>query len=468
MPESSEDKKARLFRRFVEQAGEWTDRLMLARMRKHGYWPPDVGPPPDPPDEASQRRAVEAELRELRREGGDTMKALEQERKRRWRESKERRAERKAERQAQAAARREAWERSRQLDAPFLGDGVSGGLHEKQSDAARLARHDLPAMHTAADLAASLDLPIGRLRWLTYHRGNAAVVHYHRYDLPKPGGGSRCISAPKAELKSAQAWVLNNVLARVPVHDAAHGFVGGRDIFTNAATHAGKPVVVNLDLRDFFGTITFPRVKGVFKSLGYSGQVSTVLALLCTEPPRVRADFGDGRVVFAAVGERRLPQGAPTSPAVTNLLCRRLDRRLIGHAQSLGFAYTRYADDLTFSHAEAAADVGRLLGGVRRILAAESLVEQPAKTRVMRPSSRQEVTGLTVNGGGRPRMPRDDRRRLRATLHNAAKHGLASQNRVDLPDFASHLTGRVAHACRCDPDRAGEWRERLAAALAAG
>ena len=470
MPESSEDKKARLFRRFVEGAGSWTDHLMLARMRLHGYWPKGVEPAADPPEEASQRRAAEAELQELRRDG-EPMKALEEERKRRWLESKQRRAARKAERLAQAAAQREAWERSRQADAPFLGEGVSGGLDDKQSDAAKLAALDLPSLHTAIDLAAALDVPISRLRWLTYHRGNAAVVHYHRYDLPKPGGGSRCISAPKAELKAAQAWTLNNVLARVPVHDAAHGFVPGRDIFTNAAAHAGRPVVVNLDLRDFFGTITFKRVKGVFKSLGYSGQVSTVLALLCTEPPRARAEFGDGRVVFAAVGERRLPQGAPTSPAVTNVLCRRLDRRLSGHARSLGFTYTRYADDLSFSHADPAANVGRLLGGVRRILAAESLVEQPTKTKVMRPSTRQEVTGLTVNsapGGDRARMPRDDRRRLRAILHNAARDGLASQNRAALPHFAAHLSGRVAHACRCDPMSAGRWRQDLAAALANG
>ena len=472
MPESPDEQKARLFRRFVEQAGEWTDRLMLSRMRLRGYWPASVEPPADPPDEASERRALSVELRELRKNDGDAAKLLAAERKRRWQESKDRRAARKAERAAEGERRRAAWEETRQAGAPYLGDGVSGGLDDATSDAAKLDAAGLPVWHAAADVAAGLDLTLSRLRWLTYHRRGAAVVHYHRYDLPKPGGGARCISAPKADLKAAQSRVLDLVLRPLPVHGAAHGFVAGRDIFTNAAAHAGRPVVVNLDLRDFFGSIQFPRVRGVFKSLGYSGQASTVLALLCTEPPRVRAELPDGRVVFAAVGDRRLPQGAPTSPAVTNRLCRRLDRRLTGHAAALGFAYTRYADDLTFSSDDPAANVGRLLGGVRRIVAGESLDEQPAKTRVMRPGDRQEVTGLTVNavadaGGDAPpaRLPRDERRRLRATLHNAARHGLASQNRGGRPDFAAHLAGRVAHACRCDPPSAGEWQRRLADAL---
>ncbi len=468
MPETSEQKKARLFRRFVERASSLADYLMLSRMRLRGYWPATVDPPPDPPAEAAERRSLSAELRELRKEGADKGKLLEAERKRRWAESRARRAARKAERAAEAKARREAWEATRRAGTPFLGEGVSGGLSESQSDAAKLEAAGLPVWQTAADVAADLNLPLPRLRWLTYHRRGAAVIHYHRYDLPKPGGGARCISAPKADLKAAQHAVLALVLNRLPTHGAAHGFVAGRDIFTNAAPHAGRAVVVNLDLRDFFGTITFPRVRGVFKSLGYSPQVATVLALLCTEPPRVRVGLPDGRVVFAAVGDRRLPQGAPTSPAITNRLCRRLDRRLAGHAAAEGFAYTRYADDLTFSAASAEVNVGRLLGGVRRILKGESLVEQPKKTRIMRPGDRQEVTGLTVNAApGRPaaRMARSDRRRLRAVLHNAAADGLASQNRSDRPDFAAHLAGRVEHACRCDPEHAPAWRRQLAAAV---
>ncbi|MEM8875682.1 MAG: reverse transcriptase family protein [Planctomycetota bacterium] len=463
MSQSSEDRKAKLFRRFVEQASAWTDMLMLSRMRHHGYWPKNIDPPPDPPDEASQRRAIERELRELRGGTADANRLLADERKRRLKSSRARRKAKKERQAIEAAERRAAWDAKRNAGVPYLGDGVSDGLNDETSDADKLRDAELPVMHTAADVATFLGVPLSQLRWLTYHRRGAAIVHYHRYDLPKPGGGARCISAPKPQLKRAQAEVRKHILAKLPVHDAAHGFVAGRDIFTNAASHAGRPVVVNLDLADFFGTITFPRVRGVFKALGYSGAAATVLALLTTEPPRVKASLADGRMTLVALGERRLPQGAPTSPAITNRLCRRLDRRLAGHAAALGFTYTRYADDLTFSHADCSANVGKLLGGVRRILKGEDLHEQPKKTQVMRSHHRQEVTGLTVNES--PGQSRPDRRELRAILHNAAKHGLASQNRTARPDFAEHLKGRVAQACRCDPARAVQWQAALAAAL---
>jgi hypothetical protein len=127
--------------------------------------------------------------------------------------------------------------------------------------------------------------------------------------------------------------VLANVLAKVPVHGAAHGFVPGRSTLSNATPHVGAGVVVNTDLTDFFGTITFPRVLGIFRQLGYSPAVATVFALLCTEAPRRRVTYA-GRPLLVATGFRALPQGACTSPALSNLAARRLDSRLAGIAAS--------------------------------------------------------------------------------------------------------------------------------------
>jgi hypothetical protein len=211
----------------------------------------------------------------------------------------------------------------------------------------------------------------------------------------------------------------------------------------------GRAVVINFDLKDFFPSVGFRRVKGLFRKLGYNEHVATILALLCTEPPRARVEV-DGRVVYLALGDRVLPQGACTSPAITNALCRRLDARLTALARRHGFAYTRYADDLTFS-GDDDSRVGRLQRSVRS---------------VMRRGGRQEVTGLTVNE--RPSMARDELRALRAMLHNAAKHGLESQNRAQHPAFAQHLAGRVEFACWADPARAPKLRAALAAALARG
>ncbi|MFD2450738.1 reverse transcriptase family protein [Ideonella paludis] len=120
-----------------------------------------------------------------------------------------------------------------------------------------------------------------------------------------------------------------------------------------------------------------------------------------------------------------LPQGAPTSPMLTNILCRKLDRRLQGLADKLGFTYTRYADDLTFSASEEGATrVGSLLRQVHHVLRSEGFTPHPDKQRVMRQGARQEVTGVVVNA--KPSVSRTERRKLRAALHRAKTQGLAA------------------------------------------
>ena len=169
-----------------------------------------------------------------------------------------------------------------------------------------------------------------------------------------------------------------------PVEDPAHGFVKGRSTLSCALPHVGKGVVVNLDLSDFFPTITFARVRGVFQRLGYSPAVATVLALLCTEPPRAPVEL-DGHRTWAAVGPRALPQGACTSPAISNQVARKLDRRLRGMSAKHGFTYTRYADDLTFSSPRGErppSDVPMLLARVRHIVGEEGFALNPRKGRV--------------------------------------------------------------------------------------
>src|SRR5262249_21779015 len=152
-------------------------------------------------------------------------------------------------------------------------------------------------------------------------------------------GGTRTLSAPHRTLAAAQGWVLENVLARLPVEPACHGFRPGRSIVSNAAEHAGQGVVVNLDLEGFFPGIGFPRVRKVFERAGYSPAVATVLGLLCTECPRTPVGYAGVRY-WVATGPRALPQGACTSPALSNQVARRLDRRLGGLAARLGPRYT--------------------------------------------------------------------------------------------------------------------------------
>ncbi|MFN7974826.1 MAG: reverse transcriptase domain-containing protein [Acidobacteriota bacterium] len=463
---TQDDEKKLLYRRITQRSPS----VVLARMKVHGFWPKDEPLPQDPAGEAAERAAVEKEIAEIQKrwaEVKDPGKALHAERIRRWEASKKRRAERKAERLRAEDERRAQWAVERHGRLVHLGEGVSGALSREDAlgDLDRLRSLDLPVLRTGAEVASAMGITLSRLRWLTFHRRGATLVHYHRYDIPKKTGGRRHISAPKPALDGAQRYILENILHKIPSEPAAHGFLPGRSIVTNATEHVASAVVVNLDVKDFFPSFTFRRVKGLFqKRLGYGEAVATVLALLCTEPPRVPARF-EGRRLWIALGERSLPQGACTSPAITNLLCRRLDRRLSGLASAMGFAYTRYADDLTFSGDDGAA-VGKLLAIVRGVLRQEGLAENGEKTRIMRHGRRQEVTGVVVNE--KLGVTREERRRLRAILHNCAKNGLARENRGAHPRFADHLKGKVSFVTMVDPERGKPLVEALDRALAAG
>ncbi|MEZ4327517.1 MAG: reverse transcriptase family protein [Polyangiales bacterium] len=457
----AKDEKSKLYERLVQDADPVA---LLERMRALGFWPHDEEAPREPAEARAERERLDDELERLRRRGvtaSDPDKALQKERLRRWHESKARRAAQRAQREHEAAQRRDLWEEQRRGTIVHAGDGVSAGLQERESSGERLAAQGLPQIDTPESLAEQMGIGVAQLRWLTYHRTAAGAVHYRRYGVPKKSGGVRHISAPKPELAFAQRWLFEHVLTGLSLPAETHGFVTGKTTLSNARPHVGKAVVVNMDLRDFFPTITFQRVKGLFSKLGYSGSVATVMALLTTEPPRVAATL-DGRRLHVALGERRLPQGACTSPVISNLVCRRLDRRLRGFATSQGFTYTRYADDLTFS-SEDDGRVGKLLGGVRRIVEEEGFVEHEAKTHVMRRGACQTVTGLTVND--RVGLSRKKRRELRAVLHNVSRHGLASQNRAAHPRFDQFLRGWVAYLCMVDPDHAEVWRGALARAL---
>ncbi len=381
--------------------------------------------------------------------------------------SEEERKRIKEQKKAEAAERRrqhaEAVARRRQTDIVFLGRGVSGGLADRRANVEKLNRLGLPLLATPADVATALGLTIPRLRWLAFHSEAATRTHYVRFSVPKRGGGTRELAAPHQQLAAAQQWILSNILQRVPVHPAAHGFVRTRATVTNARLHVGRQVVVNADLCDFFPTITFPRVRGLFAELGYSPAAATILALLCTESPRRRIEYA-GRPSAVATGPRSLPQGACTSPALSNLVARRLDARLAGIAAKLSWTYTRYADDLTFSAEGAAVErVGYLLARLRHIAADEGFAVNEKKTRVQRQNGAQSVTGIVVNQ--RLGVPRATVRRLRAILHRAAREGLAAQNRDRHPDFAAWVRGMVGYVQMVNPEQGRALRKALDAAL---
>jgi retron-type reverse transcriptase len=367
--------------------------------------------------------------------------------------AKKERAEKKRRKQAEALQRKNARAKAvadrRQHDIIFVGRDVSSRLSQRSSNPEALAARGLPLLSTPADLARALNITVPRLRWLCFHAEAAEQTHYSYFEIPKRSGGKRLLSAPKPSLAAAQQWVLANLLEKLPTEPPAHGFVKGRSTLSNALPHLKQGVVVNLDLSDFFPTISFVRVRGFFEKLGYSPAVATLLALLCTEPPRHTVEFS-GKRYQVATGPRALPQGACTSPALSNQISRALDKRLTGMGNKHGWIYTRYADDLTFSApAEKQAEIGMLLARVRHIVTEEGFALNPKKGRIQRAARRQTVTGVVVNE--KPGLPREEVRRLRAILHQAKTTGLDAQNREQRPHFAAYLRGKIAYLSMIDP-----------------
>lgn len=402
-------------------------------------------------------RSVEGELSDL--EDLDQLK--ERALKERLKAARERRKETRARREQARADKAKAWAERKQREIVWLGPDVSDGLWrlEDRSDPGKLTDHGLPVLSDMPTLAAALSESIGGLRWLAFHRPVSKHHHYVRFTIPKKTGGVRLISAPRPRLKAVQRTIAS-WLATVPLHDAAHGFVRGRSIVTNARAHVRRSVVINLDLQNFFPSISWVRVRGIFEQLGYGRPVATVLALLCTEADVEELEV-DGQRWFVHTSERHLPQGSPASPVLTNLLCRRLDARLTGAAASLGFDYTRYADDLTFSARPEtqSPDVKDLLKVVHKIVASEQLTVHPDKTRIMRRGRRQEVTGLVVND--RVGVPREQRRRFRAVLYQVFQKGPAGLHWGSADDLFNGLLGFAAFVHMVEPDRGRELLDQV-------
>jgi hypothetical protein len=327
----------------------------------------------------------------------------------------------------------------------------------------------IPELVTPGELARWLRISPAELDWFAdcfgreRLRSEGALRHYRYRWIPKTAGSKRLVEIPKPRLKEMQRRILHEILSCAQPHEAAHAFRAGRSTATGATQHVGQRIVVRIDLREFYPSIRSGRVQGVFRTLGYPEPVARLLTGLCTNssPADVLSDelpapnagaAGDG--VFVA----HLPQGAPTSPALANLCCFRLDCRLAGLARTMGVQYTRYADDLIFSGGhELERNLSRFRIFVCAVVLNEGFAIRRRKTRVMRSGCRQEVTGIVVNR--RLNIPREEFDRLKAILHNCAVSGPARQNREGLESFREHLRGRIAcvrsiHQARGDRLRA--------------
>ncbi|HDS1103165.1 MULTISPECIES: reverse transcriptase family protein [Stenotrophomonas] len=225
-------------------------------------------------------------------------------------------------------------------------------------------------------------------------------LFYRNFEIPKKSGGFREISEPLPSLKDVQRWIYQNLLLRIPVSVAAKAFVPGKKLRDGVRFHVGQKFVIRVDIADFFPSITRGRVFGLFRSLGYSSEVSGDLASLCCV-----CDC--------------LPQGGVCSPYLSNIIMRSADRRLLAYARENSLRYTRYADDFTVSGQKFSKSI---IEEVMSVIKSEGFTVNQKKTRVSRSGGRQVVLGHVVNG--KVNAPREYRRELRKVAYYVDRFGL--------------------------------------------
>jgi retron-type reverse transcriptase len=262
-----------------------------------------------------------------------------------------------------------------------------------KGQAFRLRNLGLPVLRNIADLAEELRLSESKVKYLCYR----ADFLYKVFDIPKKSGAMRRIAQPSRELKAVQAWILRNILNKLQASAYSKGFELNTSILDNATPHVGSTFVLNIDLEDFFSSISAASVYSIFFSIGYDQSIAAALTNLC-------------------VFQGALPQGAPTSPKLANLVCLRMDARIQGYSGPRGIAFTRYADDITLS-AQTLKKVANARAVVEQIIVSENLRINHSKTKIAGTWRRREVTGLVLNATA-VALGRTQVRKVRAKIYN--------------------------------------------------
>lgn len=253
---------------------------------------------------------------------------------------------------------------------------------------------------------------------------------YRHFSIPKSNGAQREIDEPLPDLKFVQSWILHNILEQCPVSDYAKAYLKGRTLKHNARFHRAQRVVVTMDIKDFFPSISIKDVTNIFENMGYFHELSCFFAHLCCL-------------------DNVLPQGAPTSPYLSNLRLCDLDGKISNYTSQKGIRYTRYADDLTFS-----GDFNPhfLIKDISKMIYDEGFTINPSKTRVAKSNTRQEVTGVVVNS--HMQIPKQKRKEIRQQVYYIKKYGLDSHLehiKENRSHYINHLLGQINFALFINP-----------------
>jgi RNA-directed DNA polymerase len=253
---------------------------------------------------------------------------------------------------------------------------------------------------------------------------------YRHYQIPKKNGHFRKISEPLPSLKDIQKWILLEILYKHEVSRYAKAYVKNRNLKSNAIYHQNKEAVLTIDIIDFFGSIKGEDVYILFKNIGYNAEVSNILTKICTL-------------------NNSLPQGAPTSPCLSNLIAINMDKQISSFCKERKINFTRYSDDLTFSGNK---NIGGIIPYIEQILNNNGFRINQDKLRTRRKNESQEVTGIVVNK--KLQAPKYTRKKFRQSVYYIKQHGLENHLnhiRNNKGNYLNHLLGVGNFICFVNP-----------------
>jgi retron-type reverse transcriptase len=327
-------------------------------------------------------------------------------------------------------------------------------IDEHVNMARRLLSNGLPVIFDIGHLAHYMNLSKRRLLEISEKKD------YYCYLAPKKNGGKRRIIVPNDNLKMVQKWINIHVLQAIEPLECVTGFVKKKSIVDNAKIHENKNYVLNFDIKDFFESITKERIERLFYAIGYKHEIALFLADICTTT--VNKEYIQWRfnaydaMHFEPLFSKKEPflvQGAPTSPAIANMVCYGMDKKLMKYAKRHGINYSRYADDITFS-ADNQEDLPKV-EYIKRLMAEEHFILNEQKTKLLKEGMRQEVTGLLIND--HVRIPRVYKKDIYRHLHFCLKYGGISHfSRIHSHYNMSRdwLLGRIYFVNAVEPEEA--------------
>ena len=337
----------------------------------------------------------------------------------------------------------------------------------------------LPAILTLNHLAVHTGLTYKYLRHIVERQYDP----YRAFEMQKRGGGYRLICVPERSLMLVQRWIARYMLQNIAAHHCSFAYQLKKSIAQCASLHLGANWLVKVDARQFFESISEKQVYEVFRSVDYASLVSMEMARITTRliPPR----SSRARDSYWQVEQRQrysipwysadrlgaLPQGAPTSPMLSNLAMREFDAAVEGEAKSLGWLYTRYSDDLIFSTRGAhvkRSDAEQLIEVIYRRMNSQGLRPHQAKTVIAPPGARKIVLGLLVDGD-RVRLTKDFRKSLECHAHYIRMLGPVAhaQHRkfLSVSGMKAHIYGLIAFAESIDGVFSSQIRQSLSGVL---